>query len=127
MNLAFYIARLIGSPWHTVSAYKGACAPVWLALTAQEELEDLETEAGKGKWGSACDAMGNERVARTEVEGWGMGGRVGVEGSGNRVGGGRGEGVTREGREAFEVLGRECWGRMEGLRVEWEERMARVG
>lgn len=31
--------------------------------------------------------------------------------------------VTREDREAFEELGRECWKEMEGLRVAWEERL----
>ena len=69
---------------------------------------------------------GSERVARTEVEGWGYGGVVGEKGEGRR---GRMRGardVTAEGREAFEGLGRECWGLMEGLREEWEERLRRV-
>ena len=125
MAFAFYIARWVGSPWHTVSAYKGACAPVWLALTDQEELNDMEQREGKGKWGSACDAMGHERVMRTEVEGWGLGGRFGEEkGRGTRIGGRRGaQKLTREGREHFEELGRECWRQMEGLRVEWETRL----
>ncbi|KAJ9151039.1 3-keto steroid reductase-like protein, partial [Coniochaeta hoffmannii] len=52
-RLAMYLARVAGSPWHTVTAYKGACAMVWLALAGEEEL------AAKGgqnvKWGSSCD------------------------------------------------------------------------
>lgn len=122
--LAFYIARWLGSPWHTVSAYKGACAPVWLALADQEELEDIEQREGKGKWGSVCDRTGHERVMRTVVEGWGLGGRMGEEKVGNRIGSRKGfREVTREDRESFEELGRECWREMEGLRVAWEERL----
>ncbi|KAF6237714.1 hypothetical protein HO173_003915 [Letharia columbiana] len=120
--LAFYIARWLGSPWHTVSAYKGACAPVWLALAEQDELEDIEQREGKGKWGSVCDRMGHERVVRTAVDGWGLGGRMGEGDMSNRIGSRRGfQEVTREDREGFEELGRECWREMEGLRVAWEE------
>lgn len=122
--LAFYIARWLGSPWHTVSAYKGACAPVWLALADQDELEDIEQREGKGKWGSVCDRAGHERVMRTVVEGWGMGGRMGEGDVGNRIGSRKNfREVTREDRENFEGLGRECWREMEGLRVAWEERL----
>ena len=32
MTLAFYVARWLGSPWHTVDAYVGAGAVVWVAL-----------------------------------------------------------------------------------------------
>ena len=120
--LAFYIARWLGSPWHTVSAYKGACAPVWLALADQVELEDMEQIEGKGKWGSVCDRMGHERVMRTVVEGWGLGGRMGESGVDNRHGSKKGfQEVTQEDREGFEELGRECWREMEGLRLTWEE------
>ena len=77
MTLAFYIARWSGSMWHTCSPYKAACAPVWLALTPQSTLDEMEARGGPGKWGSAIDALGGERVERTEVEGWGYGGRVG--------------------------------------------------
>ena len=123
MTLAFYIARLLGSPWHTVSAYTGACAPVWLALIQKEEIEDMETEAGKGKWGTSCDWLGRERVMRTGVSGWGSGGRVGE----GRVVSARGRGdvgvLTREKREEFEETARECWKQMEELRVFWERWM----
>ena len=122
--LAFYIARWLGSPWHTVSPYKGACAPVWLALADQDELADIEQTEGKGKWGSVCDKMGHERVMRTVVEGWGLGGRMGEGDVVDRIGSRRGlREVTREDREAFEEVGRECWREMEGLRVAWEERL----
>ena len=137
MQIAFYIARWLGSPWHTITAYKGAVAPVWLALASREEIEDLETEGGKGKWGSGCDWRGRERVERTGVGGWGIGGRVGESGrmgERGRLGGkedvdfsgtmGKGKGkieaVTREAREEFEETGRECWRQMEELRVFWE-------
>ncbi|KAA6411167.1 MAG: hypothetical protein FRX48_05479 [Lasallia pustulata] len=92
MILAFYLARLLGSPWHTLWAYKGACAPVWVALAEQSQLDAMEEEGGAGKWGSSVDRAGEERVTRTEVEGWGFGGRVG-DAVGR--GGGGGGGVRR--------------------------------
>ena len=74
MTLTFYFARWVGSPWHTVTSYKGAAAPVWLALT-RDSLYDLEVE-GKVKWGSCVSRSGRESVLRTEVEGWGVQGKV---------------------------------------------------
>jgi len=128
MLVVMYIARWLGSPWHTCSAYKGACAPVWLALIDQDEIEDMEQREGKGKWGSAVDSMGHERVMRTVVEGWGLGGRMGEGESRGRKGTRREfeKEVTREDRQGFEEMGRECWKRMEALRVMWEERMRDV-
>ena len=124
MIVSFFIARWLGSPWHTVFAYKGAVAPVWLTLVDKEELEDMEQTEGKGKWGSACDAMGHERVMRTVVEGWGLGGRMGEPEVGKRKGTRKGlKEVTREDREEFEELGRKCWRQMEDLRMLWEERL----
>ncbi|MCJ1401260.1 3-keto-steroid reductase [Xylographa trunciseda] len=122
--LSLYIARWLGSPWHTISTRKGACAAVWLALAAQETLDGLEAEGGLGKWGSATDASGSERVRRTQVDGWGYGGKVGQ----GREFGSRGrrrdaKDLTVEDREAFEDLGREAWREMEALRVEWEKRL----
>ncbi|KAL6717626.1 3-keto-steroid reductase [Lecanora helva] len=129
MLAAMYLARWLGSPWHTCSAYKGACAPVWLALTDQEELEDMEQREGKVKWGSAVDRMGHERIMRTVVEGWGLGGRMGEEKLKGRVGTRREfeREVTKEDREGFEEVGRECWKQMEALRVMWEGRLRDVG
>ena len=123
MVLAFYIARWLGSPWHTVSSYKGAAAPVWLALAPQKELNKLEAE-GKSKWGSCVSRGGEESVMRTEVEGWGVRGQVealeGKELSGRR----RGVHDLRvEEQENFEELGRECWQQMEELRNEWGKRI----
>ncbi|KAL9101693.1 MAG: hypothetical protein Q9163_003079 [Psora crenata] len=123
MMLIFYVVRILGSPWHVLSPYKGACAPVWLALTQKDEIENLEATEGKGKWGAACDILGKERVIRTGVKGWGVGGRVGE----GRVRTAKGRGdvgiLTREGKEEFEQEGRECWKRMEELRVSWERWM----
>ncbi|KAK4994453.1 3-keto-steroid reductase [Elasticomyces elasticus] len=128
MNLSFYLARLLGSPWHTTTAWSGACAPVWLALSPHSLLEGLERKGGKGKWGSATNTSGADRVIRTEVSGWGWGGQVGekVDG-GMRMKRGRWRGMkelTQEGREDFELLGAEVWKKMEGLRMEWEERLS---
>ena len=123
MMLVFYIARWLGSPWHTLTAYKGACAPVWLTLTDQEELEDMEQRDGKAKWGSCTDRAGYERVMRTVVEGWGLGGRMGEGELAKRKGTRPGTlEIIKEDRENFEQLGRDCWSQMEALRVEWEAR-----
>lgn len=120
MIAAFYVARWVGSPWHTVSAYKGACAPVWLALASQEELDSLEEKEGAAKWGSGINRQGEERVIRTEVQGWGVGGRIGDNiGLHTRRRPKEVEDLSREGRERFEILGRECWQSMERLREEW--------
>ncbi|KAL8750514.1 MAG: hypothetical protein Q9184_006399 [Pyrenodesmia sp. 2 TL-2023] len=121
MMAAFYLARWLGSPWHTVSPYKGACAPVWVALASQEELDSLEQNEGAGKWGSEVNVQGEERAARTEVQGWGLGGKVGDNvGSPKRRRPKEVDDLTKEDRERFEELGRECWQSMERLRVEWE-------
>ena len=129
MLAVMYIARWLGSTWHTCSAYKGACATVWLALADQEELEDMEQRDGKGKWGSAVDRAGHERVMRTVVEGWGLGGRMGEEKVRVRKGTRREieREVTKEDREEFEEIGRESWKAMEALRVMWEQRLRDAG
>ncbi|KAL8863227.1 MAG: hypothetical protein Q9178_000602 [Gyalolechia marmorata] len=122
MTAAFYVARWTGSPWHTVTSYKGACAPVWLALASQEELDAIEENGGAGKWGSAIDWQGEERAMRTEVQGWGVGGEVGdsvdlPKNSRPR----EAEDLDEDGKARFALLGRKCWQSMEKLRADWEE------
>lgn len=119
----FLVARWLGSPWHPIEPYKAAVAPVWLALTSNSTLEEMEScGARKSKWGSATDASGNERVMKTEVEGWGWNGELGTEIAGERLVGRNRDArpLTREAKEDFEVLGGKCWGKMEELRGEWE-------
>ena len=124
MIIVLYLARWLGSPWHTVTAYSGACAPVWLALTPQAELDRMEDDGGPGKWGSATDLWGRDRVMRTEVDGWGLGGRIdrgGVPVSPRRPGSRRGAvDLTEDALQDFEDLGRGCWREMEDLREVWE-------
>jgi 3-keto steroid reductase len=127
----FYLARWLGSPWHTVTAYKAAVSPCFCVLAPAAQLDDLEARDGKGKWGSAINSAGDERVARTETEGWGWSGRVGETPSGSvvgKLGRWRNMKVTgKEEREEFEVVGREAWKEMEALRVEWEAALGSVG
>ena len=123
MTLVFYLARWVGSPWHTVTSYKGACAPVWLALAFQEDLDELEA-GGKCKWGSCVNRSGRDSVRKAEVEGWGARGRV--EPLDQKTLGGRRRGVqdvSERERKEFEELGIDCWEQMEALRAEWEKRM----
>ncbi|KAJ5595321.1 uncharacterized protein N7459_001529 [Penicillium hispanicum] len=128
MVIAFWGARMLGSPWHTLSTYLGAWAPVFLALSSQSALDAAETpyrQAGGGrvKWGSSASRSGVGSVASTEIEGWGYGGVVGapiIEADRQRR---RKRGLkelTREDKENFEELGRQCWKQMEELRVKWD-------
>ena len=122
-RLLFLFIMWIGSPWHPNSPYKAAVSAVWLALTDTDELEDMEDHGlKKCKWGSATNTRGDERVMKTEVEGWGWNGQV-EEANGERRKGRKKDAVdlTKEAREDFEVLGAKCWTQMEELRKEWED------
>lgn len=125
MMAAFYIARWLGSQWHPITVEKGAVAMVWLALAKQSTLDNMEEEEGIGKWGSATDFWGQERVERTEVSGWGWGGRLGEH---RRTGRDPfAKDLTKEDRETFEETGKQCWEEMEMLRCDWEDRLRRAG
>lgn len=117
-----------------------------------DENDEPMARRGKSKWGSATDVWGNERVERTEVDGWGLDGtlpedevqvvraRSGEEGEQEplleqqevvvrkrRKGRWRNSvDLTEERRVEFEEVGRKCWSAMEELRVEWEERVEAV-
>lgn len=127
MLLAMYIARWIGSPWHAVTAYKGAISAVYAVLSPASQLPELESREGKGKWGSAVDVYGEERVVRTEIEGWGFGREFGVKPSGS-IGAKRPgyQATTKEMREEFEMQGQRVWREMEEMRVEWERRLGKL-
>ncbi|KAF2841953.1 hypothetical protein M501DRAFT_968082 [Patellaria atrata CBS 101060] len=126
MIAAFYIARWCGSIWHANHPYLGAVAPVWLALVSQSIIDQAEAKEGKGKWGSAVNRRGNERVVRTETERWGWGGIVGeqVRKKGRKRGA---KAVTEEDLVVFEEQGRTVWKEMERLRVEWENKLREAG
>ncbi|KAK3316267.1 hypothetical protein B0H66DRAFT_288302 [Apodospora peruviana] len=135
-RVVLYISRWLGSPWHNITPYNGACAPVWLALEQQEALDAAGAELIK--WGSSTDRAGNCRVKKTEVEGWGWDGRVedrdallrDAEKDVTRKKVGRKAGavdLTQERRVEFEAVGAECWQEMERLREEWEARMDGLG
>ena len=133
MIAAFWLARMLGSPWHTLSTYAGASAPVWLAVSGQKELDDAEEryrghDGGRVKWGSSCDRWGRDQAVSTEVEGWGHGGVVGeavVEEDRLRRRKRGMRDLTVEEKMEFEELGRKCWRQMEELRVQWEEILER--
>ncbi|KAJ9264926.1 hypothetical protein DTO212C5_6912 [Paecilomyces variotii] len=128
MLFCFWFARMLGSPWHTISTYFGACAPVWVALSNQSVLDDAEApyrqrSGGRAKWGSSVNRRGIDRPVSSEVEGWGHGGVVGVaaveeDRLRRRKRGARD--LTVEDRQHFEELGRRCWKEMEELRIQWD-------
>ncbi|KFH47544.1 3-keto-steroid reductase-like protein [Hapsidospora chrysogenum ATCC 11550] len=133
-HLALTLARLLGSPWHTVDAYHGSRSAAWVILQEQATLDELDGE--RVKWGSAANRANESFVKKTEVDGWGWTGRVEGESESEdhdkdgvvehvlRKSVGRRRDVadvTKEELEDFEELGRECWEHMEELREEWEE------
>jgi 3-keto steroid reductase len=125
MFFAFYVARWLGSQWHPITVEKGAVATVWLALAKQSTLDTMEEKEGVGKWGSATDFWGQERVERTEVAGWGWGGKLGEYKRKGRDP--YAKDLTQESREQFEETGRKCWEKLEALRCEWEDRLRQAG
>ncbi|KAJ5225797.1 Short-chain dehydrogenase/reductase SDR [Penicillium chermesinum] len=128
MVASFAFARLLGSPWHPISTYLGACAPVFLALAAKNAIEAAEAPyqqagGGRAKWGSTSTLFGTGGYASTETDGWGHGGVVGrpvVEADRQRQRKRGAIDLTREDKEYFVELGRQCWKQMEQLRVQWE-------
>lgn len=150
-NLAMYISRWLGSPWHPVTAYKGATAAVWVALKPTADLDALDGQ--RVKWGAGTTRFGTEIVKRSEVAGWGFRGRLGEETTVSTIDSVTGQpwaaggdplaaqfsclpyqrnsrgrkntatNLTAERRQEFEVLGRDCWREMERLRVEWDRRV----
>ncbi|KAK9486286.1 hypothetical protein V1527DRAFT_464370 [Lipomyces starkeyi] len=62
MLCLFYIARWLGSPWHVVSPYNGALAPVWAAVDAVPEADPVDGVV----YASACDRWGRCYVKRTQ-------------------------------------------------------------
>lgn len=128
MIFAFWLARMLGSPWHTISTHFGACAPVWLALSKQSVLDNAEAPyrrngGGHAKWGSSVNRCGIDSPASSEVEGWGHGGVVGtavVEEDRLRRRKRGARDLTAEEKQHFEELGRRCWREMEELRIQWE-------
>jgi 3-keto steroid reductase len=125
MFAAFYLARLLGSQWHTVTVDKGAVSMVWLALAKQSTLDNMEAKEGAGKWGSATDFWGQERVERTEVAGWGWGGKFGEYKRKGRDP--YAQDLTKQSADKFRETGEKCWEEMERLRLEWENRLRAAG
>ena len=118
-----YVARWLGSPWHTIYPYAGAVSAVWITLLGSEELDKMEGDGQKkSKWGAATDAWGVERVMKTEVPGWGWNGQIEDTVDEARRKGRKREALdlTKEAREDFEIVGGKCWTEMERLRKEWE-------
>ncbi|EFE30864.1 uncharacterized protein ARB_02354 [Trichophyton benhamiae CBS 112371] len=133
MMFVSWIARLMGSPWHVIDPYSGANATVWLSLSPKSTLDDAEAEyerlgGGKPKWGSACDRLGRQCVASTEVEGWGYAGVVGpavLEADKLRRRKRGATDLTAEEKATFVDAGRDCWKQMETLRLRWEDLLSR--
>ena len=128
-TVVLYVARWLGSPWHPITAYNGACAPAWLALQEQGWLDGALAE--RVKWGTSTDIWGECRVKKTEVDGWGWEGKVEemLELKQQQKLKGRKSGVvdvTEERLVRFKELGAKCWRRMEELRAEWEGRVDKL-
>lgn len=125
---SFLVARwIMGSPWHAISTYVGAMAPVFVALASSAALDAAEEPyraagGGRLKWGSGTTRFGSPRVFCTETDDWGYGGVVGtpvIEADRKRQRRRGAEDLTAETKENFEDLGRQCWKQMEELRIKW--------
>lgn len=129
MFMALYIVRWMGSPWHPIDPYKAAISAVYALISPDSQLPALEAAEGKAKWGSSCSVFGEERVARTEVDGWGYTGVVGAREPAGAVRAkwpGYEGPVTEEGRKEFDGLGEKVWAKMEALRKQWEDRLGAI-
>ncbi|KAJ1327972.1 3-keto steroid reductase [Microdochium nivale] len=141
-RLVMYLSRMMGSPWHVVESYLGACATAWVGLEDQTVLD--AKKAHLVKWGSSVAPFGGEAMPKkTEVEGWGWQGDVVAGGDDAATAGGdepedmpgmlrnvKGRkwdavALTQEAREQFEQDGRACWTELERLRGEWESAIGR--
>ncbi|KAI1095625.1 hypothetical protein F5B19DRAFT_489284 [Rostrohypoxylon terebratum] len=128
--VAMYIARWLGSPWHPVEPYLGACATAWLALADQHTLDGLR--ADRVKWGTSTSRSGHAAPKKSEVDGWGWDGNV-TSPDGAKEDDGVGvlrravgrkwdaRDLTEEKRAQFEDDGRKCWEELERLRTAWEK------
>ncbi|GME93199.1 hypothetical protein B5S28_g1353 [[Candida] boidinii] len=68
MLILFYLARWLGSPWHNISGYIAANAPVYVALKADPNSKDDSQFPQSIKYGSACNYKGEESIKTTEVD-----------------------------------------------------------
>ncbi|CAN6630910.1 3-keto-steroid reductase Erg27p [Trichomonascus vanleenenianus] len=62
MLLMFYICRLMGSQFHCIWPEVAANAPMWAALRADPEKDDM-----MAKYGSGTDMFGREKVVKEEL------------------------------------------------------------
>ncbi|KAF2642655.1 3-ketosteroid reductase-like protein [Massarina eburnea CBS 473.64] len=125
MMMIFFIGRSIGQQWHCIYPHTAAVSMVWLALAKQSMIDGIEEKDGVAKWGSASDVWGNERVERTEVPGWGWGGKLGETKRKGRSP--YATDLTEDDQKEFLALGEKCWEKIEELRGEWEERLEEAG
>ena len=63
MLLLFYLARLLGSPWHNIDGYKAANAPIYVTHLANPRFEPHHV-----KYGSASSIDGMEYIKRTDID-----------------------------------------------------------
>jgi 3-keto steroid reductase len=61
-RVSFYMARVLGSPWHAISGRNGALSMVYCALKGTKQDEMI-------KWGSGSDRLGRERLIGTTLDG----------------------------------------------------------
>lgn len=67
MLCLFYLARLLGSPWHNIDGYKAANAPVYVTRLANPNFEKQDV-----KYGSATSRDGMPYIKTQEIDPTGM-------------------------------------------------------
>ncbi|QPG74442.1 hypothetical protein FOA43_001771 [Brettanomyces nanus] len=63
MMMMFYMARFLGSPWHNLTGWNAANAPIFVALKA-----DIKSDRQDLKYGSASTARGHEYLKIDEID-----------------------------------------------------------
>ena len=63
MLLLFYLARLLGSPWHNIDGYKAANAPIYVTHLSNPRFEPHHV-----KYGSATSIHGMEYIQTTDID-----------------------------------------------------------
>ncbi|ANZ75119.1 BA75_02531T0 [Komagataella pastoris] len=62
MLLLFYVVRFLGSPWHNITGYTAANAPLFCIKS------DIQSDPQNLKYGSACSKKGAEYVKAQEID-----------------------------------------------------------
>jgi len=70
MDLAFYLARLAGSPYHIISAFNAALSATHIILTSLLNIKEQDQQDQPVMFGARCDRLGRPFVGTDPVDEW---------------------------------------------------------